>query len=60
VHFAYLGWIIAVSMMAASKDVDGVYSGLKEGLGKLFGFKILSNIRDKGRGVEIQVYLAEW
>jgi hypothetical protein len=60
VHFAYLGWIIAVSMMAASKYVDGVYSGLKKGLGKLFRFKILSNIRDERRGMEVQMYLAKW
>jgi hypothetical protein len=47
-------------MMAASKDVDGVHPGFKKGLGKLFRIKILSNIRNEGRSVKIQVYLAKW
>jgi hypothetical protein len=60
VHFTHSGWIITVSMMTASKYVNGVHPGLKKGLSKLFRIKILSNIRNEGRSVKIQVYLAKW
>jgi hypothetical protein len=45
-HLAYLGRIIAVSMMATGKYVDGTYPSFVQNLCKFFRIEILGHIRD--------------
>ena len=59
VHFAHLGGVVAVPVVAAGKTGDGVHVGhLQTLLPQLFveGF---ADARDHGRSVEIQVHLPE-